>query len=129
VFDTVACKTNRKELRMLTFKDLKQLRSERRHPANGTKLIVTVDLPNWGLQAGEQIEFLSFNVFISASGESKISHEMGFGVAGGAHSWDDFSTRARRWIQENYAPERCEFNIIQRVNDVIGIKASRVRLA
>lgn len=114
---------------MLSLADLKKLRSRRVYPVEGTKLVLTEDLPGSSMKAGDILEFLSFNSFRSATGQHKLSWERGFGAVGSAHSWSDFTKRGRQWITQNYDPEKCELIVIRWGNDVIGMNASRVRLA
>jgi hypothetical protein len=112
---------------MLTFKDLKQLRCKSGYPKDGTKLIITTHIGH-GMTNDVEIEFHGFNSFRSKTGEQKMSWEVGFGSCGGAHSWDDFSTRGRRWIQENYDPDRCTLIVDVPTIGIEGVRASQVRL-
>ena len=114
---------------MLTVQDLKKLRSKDRDDhGKGTKLVITHNL-NYPLKEGVEVEFCSFNYIGSATGEHKLSHKSGFGRAGGARCWDDFSARGRQWIGDHFDPEQSELIVIVGRDDVHGIKASRVRLA
>jgi hypothetical protein len=112
---------------MLTLRDIRKLRCEVGYPKNGTRLIIIRDVYP-GMEKGTSIEFVGFNSFYSATGECKVSHDRGFGRAGGARCWDHFTKRGRAWIDKHYLAHTCQLMVDVPHIGIQGIKSSDVRI-
>jgi hypothetical protein len=116
---------------MLSVEDLKRLSRDANKGSpsprcRGTALKI-VGKPSYNLRDGRPVWFNGFNSFCSKAGIQKVSFEPDFGKIGGAECWDDFTPEGKRWIEENYDPERCWLCIATEY-DVFGVRAKYLRL-